>query len=135
MREHEPDVALRAGERGTDVIAPLIEQAAARLKPGGLLFIEISPMIAAEVEQLIRDTPAVGARAHNPRSGGPSASRSGRQCHRARHHVDVTLRRDRPGDAENGLRLEVSGPSVGVFLESRTRSFAAWRRGRRRSAR
>ena len=56
VREHEPDVALRAGERGTDVIAPLIEQAAARLKPGGALFIEISPMIAAEVEQLIRDT-------------------------------------------------------------------------------
>ena len=42
---------------GTDVIAPLIEQAAERLKPGGALFIEISPMIAAEVEQLIRDTP------------------------------------------------------------------------------
>ena len=59
VREHEPDVALRAGERGTDVIAPLIEQAAVRLKPGGAMFIEISPMIAAEVEQLIRDTPAL----------------------------------------------------------------------------
>ena len=59
VREHEPDVALRAGERGTDVIAPLIEQAAVRLKPGGALFIEISPMIVAEVEQLIRDTPAL----------------------------------------------------------------------------
>jgi release factor glutamine methyltransferase len=59
VREHEPDVALRAGERGTDVIAPLIAQAAVRLNPGGAVFIEVSPMIAAEVEQLIRDTPAL----------------------------------------------------------------------------
>jgi release factor glutamine methyltransferase len=58
VREYEPDVALRAGERGTDVIAPLIEQAALRLKPNGVLLIEISPMIAAEVEQLIRDCPS-----------------------------------------------------------------------------
>ncbi len=54
VRDHEPHVALRAGERGTDVVAPLIEQAASRLKPGGTLFIEVSPMIAGEVEQLIR---------------------------------------------------------------------------------
>jgi release factor glutamine methyltransferase len=59
VREHEPDVALRAGERGTDVIAPLIDQAAARLKAGGAMFIEISPMIAAEVEQLIRNAPGL----------------------------------------------------------------------------
>jgi release factor glutamine methyltransferase len=54
VREYEPDVALRAGENGTDVIAPLIEQSAARLKPGGTLLIEISPMIAGEVEGLVR---------------------------------------------------------------------------------
>ncbi len=54
VRDHEPHVALRAGERGTDVVAPLIEQAASRLKPGGTLLIEVSPMIAGEVEQLIR---------------------------------------------------------------------------------
>jgi release factor glutamine methyltransferase len=53
VREHEPDLALRAGENGTDVIAPLIEQAALRLKPGGMLFIEISPMIAMQVEALV----------------------------------------------------------------------------------
>ena len=66
-----------AGEGGTDVIAPLIEQAAARLKPGGALLIEISPMIAAEVEQLIRNTPALEARPNNPRPGRPPARRSG----------------------------------------------------------
>jgi release factor glutamine methyltransferase len=59
VREHEPDVSLRAGERGTDVIAPLIEQAAVRLRSGGALFIEISPMIAADVEQLVRNAPGL----------------------------------------------------------------------------
>ena len=63
--------------RGTDVIAPLIEQAAERLKPGGALLIEISPMIAAEVEQLIRDQPAFELGANNPRPGRPCARRSG----------------------------------------------------------
>jgi release factor glutamine methyltransferase len=56
VRDHEPDIALRAGECGTDVIAPLIEQAAVRLKPRGVLLIEVSPMIAEEVEQLIHGT-------------------------------------------------------------------------------
>jgi release factor glutamine methyltransferase len=59
VRDHEPDIALRAGERGTDVIAPLVEQAAPRLKPGGALLIEVSPMIAAAVEQLIRQQPSL----------------------------------------------------------------------------
>ena len=53
VRDHEPHVALEAGEQGTTVIAPLIQQAAERLKPGGYLFIEISPMIAERVEQLV----------------------------------------------------------------------------------
>ena len=54
VRDHEPELALYAGDKGTDVIARLIEQAAARLKLGGVLLIELSPMIAGEVEQLIR---------------------------------------------------------------------------------
>jgi release factor glutamine methyltransferase len=59
VREYEPDVALRAGESGTAIIAPLIEQAAPRLKPGGALFIEVSPMVAANVENLIRAQPSL----------------------------------------------------------------------------
>jgi len=59
VRDHEPHVALSAGEQGTSVIAPLIEQAAERLRPGGVLLIEISPMIAEKVEQLVRDRPAM----------------------------------------------------------------------------
>ena len=37
VRNYEPELALRAGDKGTDVIAPLIEQAAARLIPNGVL--------------------------------------------------------------------------------------------------
>jgi release factor glutamine methyltransferase len=59
VREYEPHTALHAGETGTDVIAPLIAQAASRLKPGGTLLIEISPLIAAAVEQIIREQSAL----------------------------------------------------------------------------
>jgi release factor glutamine methyltransferase len=59
VRDHEPELALRAGDKGTDVIAPLIEQAAIRLKPGGVLLIELSPMIAGEVEQLLQQQPSL----------------------------------------------------------------------------
>jgi release factor glutamine methyltransferase len=55
VRDHEPHTALHAGEGGTDVIKPLIQQAAVRLKSGGALLIEVSPMIALDVEQLVRD--------------------------------------------------------------------------------
>jgi release factor glutamine methyltransferase len=55
IRDHEPHLALHAGEQGTEVVAPLIEQAATRLRPGGALIIEVSPMIAAKVESLVRD--------------------------------------------------------------------------------
>jgi release factor glutamine methyltransferase len=56
VREHEPYLALHAGESGTDIIKLLLEQAAQRLKPGGALIMEVSPMIAVEVEQIIRGT-------------------------------------------------------------------------------
>jgi release factor glutamine methyltransferase len=54
VRDHEPHVALHAGEGGTDVVKPLVEQAARRLNSGGALIMEVSPMIAAEVEAIIR---------------------------------------------------------------------------------
>jgi release factor glutamine methyltransferase len=59
VKDHEPHIALAAGEGGTDVIAPLIAQSTERLRPGGVLLIEISSMIAAAVEQLIRAEPAL----------------------------------------------------------------------------
>jgi release factor glutamine methyltransferase len=53
VRDYEPHLALEAGEQGTAVIEPLIAQATERLNPGGHLLIEISPMIATAVEELI----------------------------------------------------------------------------------
>ena len=55
MREFEPRVALVAGATGTEVIGRLVVQAAARLRPGGALVVEISPMIEAAVHQLFRN--------------------------------------------------------------------------------
>lgn len=55
VAEHEPSVALEAGPTGTEVIRRLIPQAAALLKPGGWLLIEISPMIAEAVERLFAE--------------------------------------------------------------------------------
>jgi release factor glutamine methyltransferase len=63
VRDYEPHAALHAGERGSEVIVRLIEQSVPRLKPGGGLFIEISPMIATEVEQLIEQQPSLERRA------------------------------------------------------------------------
>ena len=44
-RRFEPRQALFAGPKGTEVIERLVPQAAERLKPGGHLLMEISPMI------------------------------------------------------------------------------------------
>lgn len=57
VREFEPMLALDGGANGTTVIERLIAEAATRLKPGGVLLMEISPMIAARVEQLVSDSP------------------------------------------------------------------------------
>jgi len=58
VRDHEPRTALIAGSRGTEVIERLLPQAAARLRSGGHLVMEISPMIHEAVCRLIE---AVGA--------------------------------------------------------------------------
>jgi release factor glutamine methyltransferase len=59
VKDHEPHLALAAGETGTSVIGPLIARSAERLRPGGGLFIEISPMIAAAVKELVRNDPSL----------------------------------------------------------------------------
>ena len=45
VRDFEPRTALVAGPRGDEVVERLLPQAAARLKAGGWLIMEISPMI------------------------------------------------------------------------------------------
>ena len=53
VRDHEPRLALVGGPTGTEVIGRLIPQAADRLRGGGWLIIEISPMIEPAVNSLI----------------------------------------------------------------------------------
>tara|TARA_Y100000588_G_scaffold338286_1_gene380215 strand:+ start:73 stop:960 length:888 start_codon:yes stop_codon:yes gene_type:complete len=53
IREHEPHLALHAGPRGTELIERLVSEATDRLAEGARLLIEISPMIAPEVEAII----------------------------------------------------------------------------------
>ncbi len=53
VRKHEPRNAVFAGPTGTEVIARLIPQAQAALKPGGWLVMEISGTIAEEVKNLL----------------------------------------------------------------------------------
>ena len=60
VKDYEPKVALESGEFGTDVIEKLIPQSAERLKPGGWLVMEISPMIEARVKELIASDGSFG---------------------------------------------------------------------------
>jgi release factor glutamine methyltransferase len=53
VRDHEPRLALVAGDTGTEVIQRLIPEAADRLVPGGWLLMEISPMIESSVCDLL----------------------------------------------------------------------------------
>ncbi len=54
VRKYEPRQALLAGPRGTEVIEPLIPQAADRLRPGGHLLMEINPAIHDAVLALLK---------------------------------------------------------------------------------
>ncbi len=56
VRNHEPRSALVAGPSGTEIIARLVVDAASRLRSGGQLIIEFSPMIADASAQLIKQT-------------------------------------------------------------------------------
>jgi len=55
VRKFEPRNAVFAGPNGTELIARLLPQARAALRPGGWLILEISGTIAAKVEQLLED--------------------------------------------------------------------------------
>ena len=55
VRKFEPRSAIFAGPIGTEVIARLIPQAHATLRPGGWLVMEISGTIAEDVKLLLRD--------------------------------------------------------------------------------
>ena len=49
VRDHDPRLALVAGEAGTEIIARLVDEAIRWLRPGGLLAVEIGERQGAEV--------------------------------------------------------------------------------------
>jgi release factor glutamine methyltransferase len=49
VRDHEPKLALVSGPSGTEIIERLIAESAERLRPGGRLLIELSPLIHTQV--------------------------------------------------------------------------------------
>ena len=53
IKDFEPKTALLAGVSGTEVIERLIAQSTERLRPGGHLLMEVSPMIAESVAKLL----------------------------------------------------------------------------------
>jgi release factor glutamine methyltransferase len=53
VRNFEPREALLSGPKGTEVIERLLPQSVERLKLGGHLLIETSPMIHAAVQELV----------------------------------------------------------------------------------
>lgn len=57
VREHEPESALHAGPKGTEIVERLIDESVGRLVPGGWLMIEISPMLEAAVRELFAARP------------------------------------------------------------------------------
>jgi release factor glutamine methyltransferase len=53
VREHEPEVALYGGEEGYELYAALIAQSAQRLKPGGILILELGHDSLSAVKPLL----------------------------------------------------------------------------------
>ena len=53
VREHEPEAALYGGEEGYELYADLIAQAAKRLKPGGILVLELGHNTLPTVQPLL----------------------------------------------------------------------------------
>jgi release factor glutamine methyltransferase len=62
VRKFEPRTAVFAGPKGTEVIARLIPQAHASLRPGGWLVMEISGTIAEEIRKLLEGWQSVQIR-------------------------------------------------------------------------
>jgi release factor glutamine methyltransferase len=56
VRDHEPRAALLAGKRGTEMIERLVAEATSRVRSGGWLLVEISPMIEQAVANLVAST-------------------------------------------------------------------------------
>lgn len=59
VRDYEPHLALDGGPDGLRVVAPLIEGAVPRLRPGGMIFLEIGSDQEADVRALLEAQPGL----------------------------------------------------------------------------
>lgn len=59
VKDHEPHAALRGGSTGLDFVRPIVERAAERLRPAGLLLVEIASATAPAVLDLAGSQPGL----------------------------------------------------------------------------
>jgi len=59
VAEWEPEVAVFAGSRGDEVVERVVEQAGARLRPGGLLALELARSQVGDVRRRIESSPGL----------------------------------------------------------------------------
>ena len=80
VKGHEPDLALRGGTDGLDLVRPLISEGPRLLKPGGLRLIEIASSCAEAVLALAQANPLLtGAGILNDLEGKPRTLRAERR--------------------------------------------------------
>ncbi|HSU91862.1 MAG TPA: peptide chain release factor N(5)-glutamine methyltransferase [Sporolactobacillaceae bacterium] len=73
VRDHEPEIALYGGEEGYELYADLITQAAAHLKPGGILVLELGHNSLPAVQPLLDAPTWTNAGVTNDLAGIPRA--------------------------------------------------------------
>ncbi len=71
VRDHEPEIALYGGEEGYELYAELITQAAAHLKPGGILVLELGHNSLPAVQPLLDATSWTNVGVTNDLAGIP----------------------------------------------------------------
>jgi release factor glutamine methyltransferase len=71
VRDHEPESALYSGDQGTDLYAPLIRDAGARLNSGGILVLELGFSSLPDVRRLLDHSVWTDIRVTNDLAGIP----------------------------------------------------------------
>jgi release factor glutamine methyltransferase len=71
VRDHEPEIALYGGDEGYELYADLITQAAAHLKPGGILVLEVGHNSLPAVQPLLDSSQWANVGVSNDLAGIP----------------------------------------------------------------
>ncbi len=87
VREHEPELALYAGEGGNDFYEPLIRQAAERLKPGGILVLELGYNSLPAVRPLLENPAWRNVGVTNDLAGIPRVLAAEKSSASGSHHA------------------------------------------------